>query len=50
MDNLGFLGIAYAFVWLALGAYLLSIMRRQKSLERRIEDLKKRDEREGLEP
>lgn len=50
MDNLGFLGIAYAVVWLALAAYLFSIMRRQRALEKRMDALKKRNERGAPEP
>jgi CcmD family protein len=47
MDNLGFLGIAYAIVWIALAAYLFSIVRRQRSLEKRMDELQRRDERDN---
>lgn len=41
MDNLGSLGVAYAIVWLAISAYLLSIARRQKALEKKLEELRR---------
>lgn len=40
MDGLGFLGLAYLVVWVGLAGYLLSVTRRQKSLERRLEALR----------
>jgi CcmD family protein len=36
MDNLGFLGIAYALVWIGFVAYLYSIGRRLRKLEERL--------------
>ncbi len=42
MSDLTWLFIAFASVWVALGAYLLTIHSRQKDLERRIEQLHKR--------
>jgi len=39
LDNLGFLGIAYAVVWIFLGAYLIWIAQRQRRLERRLDEL-----------
>jgi CcmD family protein len=42
MSDLTWLFIAFAAVWVAIGAYLLSIQARQKDLERRIEQLDKR--------
>ena len=42
MSDLTWLFIAFAAVWIAIGAYLLSIQVRQKDLERRIEQLDKR--------
>lgn len=41
MDNLGFLGIAYALVWLGFVLYLLSIGRRIRRLEDRLDKGKK---------
>lgn len=45
MSNLAFLGIAYVIVWAAIVAYLVLLARRQRALERRIEQL--RAEREA---
>jgi CcmD family protein len=42
MSDVAWLAIAFGAVWLAIGAYLLSIQVRQKDLERRIEQLHKR--------
>lgn len=42
MSDIGWLFIAFAAVWVAIGGYLLSIQVRQKDLERRIEQLHKR--------
>lgn len=39
MDNLGFLGVAYAFAWIAISVYLISLFRRQRSIEKRLEEL-----------
>ena len=39
MSNVAWLFIAMFAVWVAIGAYLLSIALRQRSLERRIEAL-----------
>ena len=42
MSDITWLAIAFGAVWLAIGAYLLTIQTRQKDLERRIEQLHKR--------
>lgn len=34
-----YLAVGYALVWLAIAAYLASIARRQRALERRLEQL-----------
>ncbi|HVL50158.1 MAG TPA: CcmD family protein [Actinomycetota bacterium] len=39
MDGLGFLGLAYGLVWLGIALFLFSISRRQRSLEKRIDEL-----------
>ena len=39
MSDIAWLFVAFAAVWVAIGAYLLSITSRQRRLERRIEDL-----------
>lgn len=44
MKNLGVLALAYALVWLAIAGYLYSIVRRQRALERRLEELKHHQE------
>ncbi len=41
MDNLGFLGIAYALVWIGFVLYLFSIARRLRRLESRLDKGKK---------
>jgi CcmD family protein len=40
MDNLGFLFAAYTAVWLVLFAYVLVLARRNRALEKEIEDLR----------
>jgi len=42
LSDVAWLAIAFGAVWLAIGAYLLTIQTRQKDLERRIEQLHKR--------
>jgi CcmD family protein len=42
MSDVGWLFIAFAVVWVAIGGYLLSLQVRQRDLERRIEQLHKR--------
>jgi CcmD family protein len=39
MTHLNYLGIAYAVVWIGISAYLLSLARRQRALEKRLKDL-----------
>lgn len=43
MNDIGWLAIAFGVVWVALGAYLLSIHIRQKDLERRVAQLDQPD-------
>jgi len=43
MSGLEYLGIAYLVTWLVISAYLFSLMRRQKALERRLDDQEKND-------
>ncbi|MDQ3956819.1 MAG: CcmD family protein [Actinomycetota bacterium] len=40
MSDVAWLFVAFTAVWVALGAYLLSISARQKKIERRLEDLR----------
>ncbi|HEX2295351.1 MAG TPA: CcmD family protein [Actinomycetota bacterium] len=42
MSDVAWLFVAFAAVWVALGAYLLSIATRQRRLERRLEELTNR--------
>ena len=42
MSDVAWLFIAFAAVWLGLGAYLFSLGSRQKKLERRLKDLEPR--------
>ena len=39
MSEVAWLFVAFAAVWVALGAYLVSIAARQRRLERRLEEL-----------
>lgn len=39
MDGLGFLGLAFLLVFAAIVLFLFSVSRRQRALEKRIEDL-----------
>lgn len=39
MSDVAWLFVAFAAVWVALGAYLLSIATRQRRLERRVDEL-----------
>ena len=39
MSDIAWLFVAFAAVWVAIGAYLLSIGTRQRRLERRVEEL-----------
>ncbi len=43
MSGLAYLGIAYLITWVVIAAYLFSIMKRQKTLERRLEEDEKTD-------
>ncbi len=40
MDGLGFLGLAYLLVFAAIVMFLFSVSRRQRALEKRIDDLR----------
>ncbi|CAN5779830.1 hypothetical protein BH23ACT12_BH23ACT12_08610 [soil metagenome] len=40
MDGLGFLGLAYLLVFAAIVMFLFSVSRRQRELEKRIDDLR----------
>ena len=42
MSDLAWLFVAFAAVWVAIGAFLLSIAARQRRLERRLEDVASR--------
>jgi CcmD family protein len=44
MSDIAWLFVAFAAVWVAIGAYLLSITARQRQLERRLKDLGGRSE------
>ncbi|MDQ3941202.1 MAG: CcmD family protein [Actinomycetota bacterium] len=39
MSDLAWLFVAFMAVWIAIGAYLLSITARQKKLDQRLRDL-----------
>ena len=43
MSEVGWLFVAFAAVWLGLGAYLLSLSTRQRRLEQRLRDLEKNE-------
>jgi CcmD family protein len=40
MDGLGFLGLAYLLVFAAIVMFLFSVSRRQRALEKRIDELR----------
>lgn len=46
MDNLDFLFAAYTIVWVLLFGYMFSIARRQKNLEKEIEQMQATKHRE----
>lgn len=39
MDNLAFLGIAYGLAWVVISAYLIGILRRQRLIEKKLDEL-----------
>lgn len=43
MSEVGWLFIAFAAVWVGLGAYLLSLTVRQRRLEERLRNLEQKD-------
>jgi CcmD family protein len=45
MSNLGWLFIAVMIVWIAIGAYLVSLSFRQRKLEARVAEITAADER-----
>jgi CcmD family protein len=45
MNNLGYLFAAYTFIWAAVLAYVYTIARRQRALEREIQALQRALER-----
>lgn len=47
MDSLGFLGLAYGIAWVIIAAYLLRLARRQKAIERRLEERRASSESPG---
>ncbi len=49
MDNLNFLFAAYTVVWVFLFLYVLTLSRRNQTLEREIEELRQLLERGGSE-
>lgn len=48
MDGLGFLGVAYVVVWLGIVGFLFVVTRRQKALEKRLEELRTGIARDGV--
>ena len=42
MSNLTWMFIAFAAVWIGIGAYLLTLGARQRNLERRVNELRGR--------
>ncbi len=40
MDGLGYLGLAFVLVWVGIALFLFSVSRRQRALEKRIEELR----------
>jgi CcmD family protein len=40
LDGLGFLGLAFVLVWVGIVLFLFTVSRRQRALEKRIEELR----------
>jgi CcmD family protein len=47
MDGLGFLGLAYLLVFAAIVMFLFSVSRRQRALEKRIDDLRASEKKDA---
>lgn len=47
MDGLGFLGLAYLLVFAAIAMFLFSVSRRQRALEKRIDDLRASEKKDA---
>ena len=45
MSDVAWLAIALLAVWIAIGGYAATLVARQRRLERKLDDLTKRDER-----
>ncbi|MEX2553953.1 MAG: CcmD family protein [Actinomycetota bacterium] len=41
MDDVGYLGVAFVLVWFGIVVFLISVTRRQKALEKRVEELRR---------
>jgi CcmD family protein len=41
--NLPWLAVAFGVAWLAIGAYLVRLVRAQRDIDRKLDDLSKRD-------
>jgi len=48
MSGLGYLGIAYVVVWLGIVAFLFAVTRRQRTLEKRLDELRRSLERDSV--
>ena len=42
MSDLGWLALAFGVTWLAIGAYLVRLVRAQREIDRKLDDLNKR--------
>ena len=47
MDGLQFLGLAFVLVWVGIVLFLFSVTRRQRALEKRIEELQSAEKSSG---
>ncbi|HEU5001445.1 MAG TPA: CcmD family protein [Actinomycetota bacterium] len=45
--GLGYLGLAFIVVWAAIGCYLIILDRRQRAIDRRLEQLQAAEQRPG---
>ncbi len=42
MSDLGWLAVAFGVTWVAIGAYLVRLVRAQREIDRKIDDLNRR--------
>lgn len=45
--GLGYVGLAFIVVWAAIGSYLIILDRRQRAIDRRLDQLRAAEQRRG---